>query len=112
MAAAAPRSAAWWRGRCQGADGPGGHAARRGREGARRRAPDARVRAAALWQRPRHDRRHGGAAAARVLTVRAGTPLVEVEKALAAERQMLAFEPPHYGSGRATIGGMVARPLP
>jgi glycolate oxidase FAD binding subunit len=46
-----------------------------------------------------------------VLTVRAGTPLVEVEKALAAERQMLAFEPPHYGSGRATIGGMVAAGL-
>jgi glycolate oxidase FAD binding subunit len=29
-----------------------------------------------------------------VLTVRAGTPLTEVEQALAAERQMLPFEPP------------------
>ena len=46
-----------------------------------------------------------------VLTVRAGTPLAEVEKALAAERQMLAFEPPHYGSGRSTIGGTVAAGL-
>ena len=42
-----------------------------------------------------------------VLTVRAGTPLAEVEAALAAERQMLPFEPPHYGAG-ATIGGTVA----
>lgn len=45
-----------------------------------------------------------------VLTVRAGTPLVEVEAALAAERQMLAFEPPHFGPG-ATIGGVVATGL-
>ena len=45
-----------------------------------------------------------------VLTVRAGTPLVEVENALAAERQMLPFEPPHFAAeGRsATIGGTVA----
>jgi glycolate dehydrogenase FAD-binding subunit len=42
-----------------------------------------------------------------VLTVRAGTPLTEIEAALAAERQMLAFEPPHFGDG-ATIGGAVA----
>ena len=42
-----------------------------------------------------------------VLTVRAGTPLVEVEAAVAAERQMLPFEPPHFGPG-ATIGGTVA----
>ncbi len=42
-----------------------------------------------------------------VLTVRAGTPLEEVERALAAERQMLAFEPPHFAAG-ATIGGAVA----
>jgi glycolate oxidase FAD binding subunit len=42
-----------------------------------------------------------------VLTVRAGTPLTEVEAALAAERQMLPFEPPHFGDG-ATIGGAVA----
>jgi glycolate oxidase FAD binding subunit len=45
-----------------------------------------------------------------VLTVRAGTPLAEVEAALAAERQMLAFEPPHFGAG-ATIGGAVASGL-
>ena len=45
-----------------------------------------------------------------VLTVRAGTPLAEVEAALAAERQMLPFEPPHFGAG-ATIGGTVAAGL-
>jgi glycolate oxidase FAD binding subunit len=45
-----------------------------------------------------------------VLTVRAGTPLEEIERALAAERQMLAFEPPHFGRG-ATIGGSVASGL-
>ena len=44
-----------------------------------------------------------------VLTVRAGTPLAEVEAALASERQMLPFEPPHFG--RATIGGVVATGL-
>ena len=45
-----------------------------------------------------------------VLTVRAGTPLEQVEAALAAERQMLPFEPPHFDglAGRATIGGVVA----
>ena len=42
-----------------------------------------------------------------VLTVRAGTPLAEVERVLGAERQMLAFEPPHFGPG-STIGGTVA----
>jgi len=47
-----------------------------------------------------------------VLTVRAGTPLAEVEAALAAERQMLPFEPPHFApAGRATIGGTVASGL-
>jgi glycolate dehydrogenase FAD-binding subunit len=45
-----------------------------------------------------------------VLTVRAGTPLAEVESALAAERQMLPFEPPHFAPG-ATIGGIVATGL-
>ena len=45
-----------------------------------------------------------------VLTVQAGTPLAEVEAALAAERQMLAFEPPHFGPA-ATIGGAVATGL-
>ena len=49
-----------------------------------------------------------------VLTVRPGTPLAEVEALVAAERQMLAFEPfdhaPIYGrpTGAATIGGTVA----
>jgi glycolate oxidase FAD binding subunit len=38
-----------------------------------------------------------------VVTVRAGTPLVELEAALAAQGQMLAFEPPHFGPG-ATMG--------
>ena len=42
-----------------------------------------------------------------VITVRAGTPLVEVEKVLAEQNQAFAFEPPHFGLG-ATIGGMVA----
>ena len=46
-----------------------------------------------------------------VLTVRAGTPLAEVEAALAAERQMLPFEPPHFAGGKATIGGTVAAGL-
>ena len=45
-----------------------------------------------------------------VITVRGGTRLAEVEAALAAERQMLAFEPPHFGDG-ATIGGAVAAGL-
>ena len=31
-----------------------------------------------------------------VLTARAGTPLIDIEAALAAEQQMLAFEPPHF----------------
>jgi FAD/FMN-containing dehydrogenase len=46
-----------------------------------------------------------------VLTVRAGTRLAEVEAALAAERQMLPFEPPHFPGGKATIGGTVAAGL-
>ncbi len=50
-----------------------------------------------------------------VVTVRAGTPLVELEQALAEQGQCLAFEPPHYGSGQgasqATCGGMVASGL-
>ena len=49
-----------------------------------------------------------------VLTVRAGTPLSAVESALAAERQMLPFEPPHFGAAEgvhATIGGVVATGL-
>ncbi len=33
-----------------------------------------------------------------VLTARAGTPLAEIEALLAGQNQMLAFEPPHFGS--------------
>lgn len=48
-----------------------------------------------------------------VVTVRAGTPLAELEAVLAEHRQCLAFEPPHfrYTSGAATVGGMVAAGL-
>jgi glycolate dehydrogenase FAD-binding subunit len=45
-----------------------------------------------------------------VVTVRAGTPLAELEAALDAHGQMLACEPPHF-SGRATVGGMTAAGL-
>ncbi|MBT0963202.1 glycolate oxidase subunit GlcE [Denitromonas iodatirespirans] len=45
-----------------------------------------------------------------VVKVRAGTPLAELEAALAAEGQMLGFEPPHFGDG-ATVGGCVAAGL-
>ncbi|MCW5888853.1 MAG: glycolate oxidase subunit GlcE, partial [Anaerolineales bacterium] len=52
-----------------------------------------------------------------VVTVRAGTPLAELEAALAAQGQMLAFEPPHFsplpagerGRGRGVPG---AEPSP
>ena len=42
-----------------------------------------------------------------VVTARCGTPLRELEEALARQGQMLAFEPPHFGPG-ATVGGMLA----
>jgi glycolate oxidase FAD binding subunit len=42
-----------------------------------------------------------------VVTVRAGTPLAQLEAVLAERGQSLAFEPPHFGPG-ATVGGMVA----
>ena len=45
-----------------------------------------------------------------VITARAGTPLLEVEAALREHGQMLAFEPPHFGSG-TTFGGCVAAGL-
>ena len=45
-----------------------------------------------------------------VVTVRAGTPLAELEALLAERGQCLAFEPPHFGSG-GTVGGMVAAGL-
>ena len=44
------------------------------------------------------------------VTARAGTPLAEVEEAVAAEGQMLPFEPPHFGAA-ATVGGCVAAGL-
>jgi len=56
-----------------------------------------------------------------VVTVRCGTPLAELEAALAEQGQMLPFEPPHFGNGQwgvgngvkacATVGGMVAAGL-
>ena len=54
-----------------------------------------------------------------VLTVKAGTPVAEVERVLDGERQMLAFEPPRFGASdpagasrsRSTIGGAVASGL-
>lgn len=45
-----------------------------------------------------------------VITARCGTPLTDIEAALAEQNQMLAFEPPHFGAG-ATIGGVVASGL-
>jgi glycolate oxidase FAD binding subunit len=42
-----------------------------------------------------------------VLTARAGTPLTEIEHALAQGGQMLACEPPYFGPD-ATLGGCVA----
>jgi len=42
-----------------------------------------------------------------ILVARPGTPLAEIEEALANEGQQLAFEPPHWGP-TATIGGTVA----
>ena len=45
-----------------------------------------------------------------VITARCGTPLAELEAALAEKGQCLAFEPPHFAGG-ATLGGMVAAGL-
>lgn len=42
-----------------------------------------------------------------VITARAGTPLSEIEAALAENGQMLGFEPPYFGDD-ATLGGTVA----
>lgn len=56
-----------------------------------------------------------------VMTARCGTPLAEVEEALAAQGQMLPFEPPYFGGsaqtqpphfgGNATFGGVIAAGL-
>ena len=45
-----------------------------------------------------------------VVTVRGGTPLAELEAALAERGQYLAFEPPHFGAD-ATVAGCVAAGL-
>ena len=45
-----------------------------------------------------------------VLSARGGTPLSEVNAALSAQGQMLAFEPPGFGEA-ATIGGTIATGL-
>jgi len=45
-----------------------------------------------------------------VVTVRAGTPLVELEAVLAEQGQCLPFEPPRFGTA-STIGGAVAAGL-
>lgn len=44
------------------------------------------------------------------VTVRSGTPLLELQAALAEQGQMLAFEPPAFGP-TATIGGVIAAGL-
>jgi glycolate oxidase FAD binding subunit len=49
-----------------------------------------------------------------VITARCGMKLAEAEAAMRERGQMLAFEPPHFaqfGSGGATLGGMVAAGL-
>lgn len=49
-----------------------------------------------------------------VLTARAGTPLAEIERVLAAQGQMLPFEPPQFQGqegGTGTLGGAVAAGL-
>ena len=45
-----------------------------------------------------------------VVTVKAGTPLADLEAVLAEKAQALAFEPPHFTAG-STVGGMVAAGL-
>ncbi|MDP1862782.1 MAG: glycolate oxidase subunit GlcE [Thiobacillus sp.] len=45
-----------------------------------------------------------------VLTAQSGTPLADIEALLAEHKQMLAFEPPHFG-GAATLGGSIAAGL-
>jgi len=45
-----------------------------------------------------------------VVTVRAGTPLAQLETALTECGQMLPFEPPHFGR-TATVGGCIAAGL-
>lgn len=42
-----------------------------------------------------------------VVTARAGTPLADIESALAEKGQLLGFEPPYFGKA-ATLGGTIA----
>ncbi|HTH59768.1 MAG TPA: glycolate oxidase subunit GlcE [Paraburkholderia sp.] len=42
-----------------------------------------------------------------VITARSGTPLADIETALAEREQILPFEPPHFGP-QATFGGCIA----
>ena len=44
-----------------------------------------------------------------VITLRCGTPLSDVERALSDAGQMLSFEPPHFGA--STLGGCIAAGL-
>src|SRR5262245_1042988 len=44
-----------------------------------------------------------------VVSARSGTPLAAIEAALAERRQVLPFEPPHFGA--ATLGGCIAAGL-
>ncbi len=46
-----------------------------------------------------------------VVTVRAGTPLAELEAVLAEKGQCLPFEPPRFAATGTTVGGMVAAGL-
>jgi len=66
-----------------------------------------------LQGEPLDTRRHSGIIGYEptelVITARCGTPLAEIESALAARRQGIACEPPQFGD--ATIGGMVAAGL-
>src|SRR5262249_38308926 len=45
-----------------------------------------------------------------VVTARSGTPLVELKRVLAAQQQMLAFDPPTF-AGDGSLGGAVAAGL-
>ena len=45
-----------------------------------------------------------------MITARTGTPLKEIEAALAEKNQVLAFEPPYFGDS-ATFGGVIAAGL-
>ncbi len=46
-----------------------------------------------------------------VVVVRAGTPILALESLLESRGQRLAFEPPRFGSGGGTVGGMIASGL-